>query len=240
MHRLPTFTHRCATCFTHSNIQPFLIPGTTRKREFGLSSWTSINFRHPHHKTGNLLLWKQNGLVGVTTQGDLVGAPAYPFHSVLPFQDILTALVFLQRGFLTLRQQHHAIICWLSWLMYSPVIFLPQPEGFLGRMRNPPLCLKRLIKELNNTNITKKFEISKYLWKYFVFFSSGSGIRTSRPPGYEPDELPLLYPAMFSYDRRTRTSIPYWATFMKNTFLFRFLGLFSFASSAGIPFPFIS
>jgi hypothetical protein len=47
--------------------------------------------------------------------------------------------------------------------MYSPVIFLPQPEGFLGRMRNPPLYFLKLIKELNNTNITKKFEISKYL-----------------------------------------------------------------------------
>ena len=37
-------------------------------------------------------------------------------------------------------------------------------------MRNPPLYFSKLIKELNNTNITKKFEISKYLWKYFVFF----------------------------------------------------------------------
>ena len=171
MHRLPTFTHRCVTCFTHPNIQSFLRPSAPPVRRPGTALiWTSINFHHPHNKTGNLFVWKQNGLVSVTTQGDLVGAPAYPFHSVLPFQDMLTALVFLQRGFLTLRQQYHAIICWLSWLMYSPVIFLPQPEGFLGRMRNPPLCLKRLIKELNNTNITKKIEISKYFWKYFVFF----------------------------------------------------------------------
>lgn len=44
------------------------------------------------------MVWKQNGLVGVTTQGDLVRAPAHPFHSVLPFQDMLTTLVFLQRG----------------------------------------------------------------------------------------------------------------------------------------------
>ena len=31
---------------------------------------------------------------------------------------------------------------------------------------------------------------------FCIFFSSGSGIRTTRPPGYEPDELPLLYPAV--------------------------------------------
>ena len=60
--------------------------------------WTSINFHHLHHKTGNLFVEKQNGLVSVTTQGDLVRASAHPFHSVLPFQSMLTTLVFLQRG----------------------------------------------------------------------------------------------------------------------------------------------
>ena len=115
-------------------------------------------------------------------------------------------------------------------------------------MRNPPLYFLKLIKELNNTNITKKFEISKYLWKYFVFFCSGGGTRThdlqvsteyeSRThfiikwmtnPKCQFSKLftvsysvlslasyQLLYPTMFSYDGRSRTSISYWTTFMKN------------------------
>ena len=33
----------------------------------------------------------------------------------------------------------------------------------------------------------------------FLRCSSGGGIRTTRPPGYEPDELPLLYPAIYFY-----------------------------------------
>ena len=44
----------------------------------------------------------------------------------------------------------------------------------------------------------------------------------------------LLHPAMFGYDGRPRTSIPYWATFMKNTFLFLHLKL---SRGASIPLP---
>ena len=115
-------------------------------------------------------------------------------------------------------------------------------------MRNPPLYFLKLIKELNNTNITKKFEISKYLWKYFVFFVADPGFEPGqsnyclgvmsptfyhytnpqcyllRRVGFEPTTsglwdqraTRLLYPAMFSYDGRSRTSISYWTTFMKN------------------------
>ena len=32
---------------------------------------------------------------------------------------------------------------------------------------------------------------------YVFLICCGSGIRTTRPPGYEPDELPLLYPAIY-------------------------------------------
>lgn len=128
------------------------------------------------------MVWKQNGLVGVTTQGDLVRAPAYPFHSVLPFQDMLTALVFLQRV-RRLRQQHHAIICWLSWLMYSSVIFYLSPEGsdtihpkvsdtLTRRIQEGwethPLFIILFQRTFILTNITKKSEISKLFWIFFV------------------------------------------------------------------------
>ena len=42
----------------------------------------------------------------------------------------------------------------------------------------------------------------KKVLKTFMDFSTwvlvaGAGFERLRPPGYEPDELPLLYPAMF-------------------------------------------
>ena len=113
------------------------------------SIWTSINFGHPHYKTGNLLVWKQNGLVSVTTQGDLVRAPAHPFHSVLPFQDVLTALVFLQRGFLTLRQ---VAPCY-NLLTFPAYVFTgylsPSTRRLLGKDEKPTLIfLQYLSKNL--------------------------------------------------------------------------------------------
>jgi len=46
--------------------------------------------------------------------------------------------------------------------MYSPVIFLLSPEGYRKDEKPTLIFFTILIKELNNTNITKKFEISKY------------------------------------------------------------------------------
>jgi hypothetical protein len=47
--------------------------------------------------------------------------------------------------------------------MYSLVIFLLSPEGYRKDEKPTLVFFLKLIKELNNTNITKKFEISKYL-----------------------------------------------------------------------------
>ena len=35
---------------------------------------------------------------------------------------------------------------------------------------------------------------------YTPIICCGSGIRTSRPPGYEPGKLPLLYPAIYLFN----------------------------------------
>ena len=52
--------------------------------------------------------------------------------------------------------------------------------------------------------------------KIFCIFCSGSGTRTHDLQVMSLASYQLLHPAMFGYDGRSRTSIPYWATFMKN------------------------
>ena len=52
--------------------------------------------------------------------------------------------------------------------------------------------------------------------KIFCIFCSGGGTRTHDLQVMSLASYQLLHPAMFGYDGRSRTSIPYWATFMKN------------------------
>ena len=52
--------------------------------------------------------------------------------------------------------------------------------------------------------------------KIFCIFCSGGGTRTHDLQVMSLASYQLLYPTMFSYDGRSRTSISYWTTFMKN------------------------
>ena len=168
MHRLPTFTHRCVTRSNHSNLQSFLIPGTTRKWGYGLSSWTSINFRHPNHKTGNLFVRMQNGTCRCYHPRGLGKSPRIPLSRCPAIPGYADRLGFLTERIWTLRQ----------WIMHPtnfPGLCIHRLSFSLnpkvsGRTRNPPLFILTYQRTFNNTKITKKSGISKYLCNFFQTF----------------------------------------------------------------------
>ena len=105
--------------------------------ESGNSFWTSINFGHPNHKTGNLLVWKQNSTcqcyhsrrLGKNPRISLSQCPAIPGYA-----DCLGFLVERKTPPPGARLRHTDFpsLC-IHWLSFS---FLPKDTG---RMRNPPL-----------------------------------------------------------------------------------------------------
>jgi hypothetical protein len=99
----------------------------------------------------------KTALVGVTTQGDLVRAPAYPFHGVPPFQDMLAALVFLQRGF---EPSASGLCIPPTFLAYVFTSYLsPSTRRFLGKDEKPALVYLNLSKNFQQYKDNKKIWI---------------------------------------------------------------------------------
>lgn len=92
---------------------------------------------------------------------------------------MLTTLVFLQRESKPKGFKPPPVAPCYNLLTFPAYVFTgylsPSTRRYQEGWETHPYIFTIFIKELNNTNITKKFEISKYLWKIFcIFFCANS------------------------------------------------------------------
>lgn len=127
----------------------FWTPAPPVRLGFGISIWTSINFRHPQHKTGNLLLWKQNSTCRCYHPRRLGKSPRTPLSQCPAIPGCADCLGFLTERILTLRQ---VAPCYnlLTFLAYVFTSYLsPSTRRFLGKDEKPTLIfLQYLSKNL--------------------------------------------------------------------------------------------
>ena len=126
--------------------------------ESGNSFWTSINFGHPNHKTGNLLVWKQNGTCQCYHSRRLGKSLRTPLSQCPAIPGCADRLGFLTERIWTLRQWHYAAPTFLAYVFTS--YLSPSTRRFLGKDEKPALVYLNLSK---NFHITKITNISRFL-----------------------------------------------------------------------------
>ena len=112
--------------------------------ELGNPFWTLINFGHPNHKTGNLLVWKQNGTCQCYHSRRLGKSPRTPLSQCPAIPGCADRL-----GFLAERKT-------------------PPPGARLRHTDFPGLCIHQLSFSLNPKVSWEGWETHPYIFSIFI------------------------------------------------------------------------